>query len=131
MKIKFSRKAGIVTFIAGVILFAIGGVILDNLHDSRFTIEKMPEGMENTSEILRSDAAVNPDAAEKTAGKININTASVETLTELQGIGPSTAEKIVDYREAKGEFMAIEEIMKVSGIGKSKFEVIKDSICIE
>ena len=133
MKFRFSRKAGIVTFITAVVLFAIGGLILDRAHDNRFTIEKLPEDEQNEIAKVDSDSAVNPDpdAEEKTDGKININTASVETLTEVKGIGQKTAEKIVDFRETHGDFQSIEEITKVSGIGKSKFEDIKESICVE
>ncbi|MCH5213051.1 MAG: ComEA family DNA-binding protein [Oscillospiraceae bacterium] len=133
MKFKFSRKAGIVTFITAVVLFAIGGLILDRVHDNRFTIEKLPEDEQNEISEVKSDSAVNPnpDAEEKTDGKININTASVETLTEIKGIGQKTAEKIVHFREANGDFQSIEEITKVSGIGKSKFEDIKENICVE
>lgn len=133
MKFKFSRKAGIVTFITAVVLFAIGGLILDRVHDNRFTIEKLPEDEQNEISEVKSDSAVNPnpDAEEKMDGKININTASVETLTEIKGIGQKTAEKIVNFREANGDFQSIEEITKVSGIGKSKFEDIKENICVE
>ena len=133
MKFKFSRKAGVITFITVVVLFAVGGFVLDHVHDNRFTIEKLPEDVENDFSEMKSDAAVNPDPEpeEKTEGKININTASVETLAELEGIGEKTAEKIIQYREAKGDFQAIEEITKVSGIGSKKFEDIKESICVE
>lgn len=61
--------------------------------------------------------------------KININTASVDELTELQGIGEKTAEKIIEYRR-QNKFNNIEEIMEVKGIGESKFENIKDKIAI-
>ena len=97
MKIKFSRKAGVITFIAVVVLFAVGGFVLDRVHENRFTIEKLPEDVENDITEVNSDSAVNPDPdpEEKTDGKININTASVETLTEIKGIGQKTAENIV------------------------------------
>ncbi len=62
---------------------------------------------------------------------ININTASQEMLETLSGIGPVTAEKIIAYREANGDFTLIEEIQKVKGIGPATFEKIKDSICVE
>jgi len=61
---------------------------------------------------------------------ININSASQSELENLPGIGPSTASKIIDYRSKNGNFKKIEDIMNVSGIGESKFNSIKDYICI-
>jgi competence protein ComEA len=62
---------------------------------------------------------------------ININTAALEELDELPDIGPVIAQRIIDYRTANGLFMAIEEIVKVQGIGQVTFEKIKDLITIE
>lgn len=61
--------------------------------------------------------------------KVNINTATKEELKTLSGIGDSTASKIIEYRE-KNYFMEIEDIMNVDGIGNSKFENIKNDICV-
>ncbi|MFP4391300.1 MAG: ComEA family DNA-binding protein [Desulfohalobiaceae bacterium] len=58
---------------------------------------------------------------------INVNKASVERLQELPGVGPVLAKRIVEYREEQ-EFEKKEDIMKVKGIGTSKFEDIKDLI---
>lgn len=68
--------------------------------------------------------------ASGSSSKVNINTASVEELQTLSGIGPSLSQRIVDYRESKGPFTSIEGIKEVSGIGDTRFESIKDSICI-
>jgi comEA protein len=76
----------------------------------------------------------NPDhmPQEKTAeGKININTATVEELDTLPGIGASYAERIVRYREEHGDFYAPEELMNVEGIGQKKFEQLKELIIVE
>lgn len=62
--------------------------------------------------------------------KININNASKEELMELTGIGESTANKIIEYRKSQ-RFLEIEDIMNVSGIGKSKFDKIKDDIVVD
>jgi competence protein ComEA len=62
---------------------------------------------------------------------ININTASAEELTQLKGIGPSHAAKIVAYRKQNGPFKAAEEVIKVPGIGQKTFENNKELILIE
>lgn len=63
--------------------------------------------------------------------KININTASAEELTQLKGIGPSHAAKIVEYREKNGPFKLPEDVMQVPGIGQKTFENNKDMILVE
>ena len=65
------------------------------------------------------------------AEKVNINTASAEELTQLKGIGPSHAAKIVAYREQNGPFKAAEEVIKVPGIGQKTFENNKEQILIK
>lgn len=62
--------------------------------------------------------------------KININEADTSLLMTLPGIGQATANKIVEYRK-NGSFESIEDIKKVSGIGESKFDKIKDKIAVE
>ncbi len=72
---------------------------------------------------LADDTAVTADGE-----TVNINTADVAQLDTLPGIGPSTAEKIVEYRDTNGPFATIDEIMSVSGIGPAKFEQIQSFI---
>ena len=62
---------------------------------------------------------------------ININTASEDKLQELPGIGSSIATRIVSYRKENGKFNSIEDIKNVSGIGESKFNKIKNNICVK
>ena len=59
---------------------------------------------------------------------ININTATVDELSTLSGIGKAIAERIVAYRMQNGKFENIEDIKNVTGIGDSKFNNIKDEI---
>ncbi|OCL28047.1 hypothetical protein U472_02280 [Orenia metallireducens] len=70
-------------------------------------------------------------AEEANSSKVNINTATIEELTSLKGIGPTLAGRIVDYREMKGRFESLEELKLVSGIGKKLFAGIKDEITNE
>lgn len=61
-------------------------------------------------------------------GRVNINTASATELEELPGVGPATAQKIVDEREANGPFAAPEDLMRVPGIGEKKFESLREYV---
>jgi competence protein ComEA len=65
-----------------------------------------------------------------TNGKVNINYADSEELTTLSGVGPKTAEKIVEYRKEHGKFTNPSQIMSIKGIGTSTYSKIKDKICI-
>jgi len=79
--------------------------------------------------ILEAPTAVEiipPSSAEL----ININTASSAELDSLPGIGPTTAQKIIDYREQNGPFVSPEDIINVSGIGPGTYERIKDLITV-
>ena len=62
--------------------------------------------------------------------KINLNSATVEQLQSLPGIGPAIAKSIVEYRTKVGKFNRIEEIINVKGIGEKKFQKIKDRLVL-
>jgi len=62
--------------------------------------------------------------------KININQSSIQELTKIPGIGPVTAQKIIDYRVKNGLFKEISEIKNIKGIGEKKFERIKDYLVV-
>ena len=71
-----------------------------------------------------------PDVVTSTTELIDINIASAEELESLPGIGPTTAQKIIEYREQNGPFLNIEDIINVSGIGPGTYERIKDLITV-
>jgi competence protein ComEA len=62
---------------------------------------------------------------------VNINTATSVELDALQGVGPATAQKIIDYRTANGPFKTIEELKNVSGIGDAKFAALKPYVTVQ
>lgn len=66
---------------------------------------------------------------EKTA-KINLNTAGIEELTSLPGIGPAYARRIVEYREKNGPFKRVEDLLNVQGIGEKTLEKIQDRLTV-
>lgn len=69
-------------------------------------------------------------SGESALGKVNINTADLTQLQTLSGVGPVTAQKIIDYRTQSGRFSTIEDLKNVSGIGDKTFEKLKDSITV-
>lgn len=68
--------------------------------------------------------------AGNTDHRVNLNTATVEELQTLNGVGPATAEKIITYREENGRFMKTEELKKVNGIGDKTYEKLKEEITV-
>jgi competence protein ComEA len=64
-------------------------------------------------------------------GLINLNTATLEQLDSLPGIGPAIAQRIIDYRASVGGFKAVEEITEVSGIGDATLAKIKDLVTVQ
>ena len=79
----------------------------------------------------KSSAEVPCSETNKISDKVNINTASLEELQSLKGVGPATAKNIILYREEYGAFSDIEEIMNVKRIGEKTFAKIKDFITVE
>ena len=63
-------------------------------------------------------------------GKININAASVDELTQLQKVGPKMAERIVAYRQAHGPFKTIDDLKNVKGVGDKILELNKERITV-
>ena len=99
----------------------------------KITIPKKEEGQKENSKknASISSSLMTPKAdVSQVSGLVNINTATKNQLKNLEGIGDSTAQKIIDYRTQNGQFNKIEDIKKVSGIGESKYQQIKDNISV-
>lgn len=101
--------------------------------------QKLTDGMQiqvsSKAPVINSNEQVNdtnsniPSNNNSSSNLININTATKEDLDTLPGIGPATAQKIIDYRQEHGNFSSIEDIKNVKGIGEAKFSKMQDKIC--
>lgn len=92
------------------------------LHDEeKIYIPKIGEVQSNISSLASSPSS------SASSSKININSADLNELTKIPGVGEKTAQKILDYR-ANNSFSSIEDIKNVPGIGDKKFESMKDYI---
>ena len=88
--------------------------------------------VEGGSPVLPTPVENNPvlPGTSSSTELIDINTASSFELEALPGIGPTTAQKIIEYREQNGAFVSIEDIINVSGIGPGLYERIKELITV-
>ena len=98
-------------------------------------IPKKGEELQNEASIVSSSVQgssySNYSATSTKSNKININKATQTELETIPGVGPSTALKIIEYREQNGKFSSIEDIKNVSGIGDAKYKKMKDYITVK
>ena len=90
--------------------------------------ESQTEALEEAQDEVE---AVSEETEPGVVFPLNINTATIPELDELPGIGPVLAQRIVDYRTTCGGYKAVEELLKVNGIGEAKLMEIIDLITVE
>lgn len=115
--------------------FTVGLFVGRNAFHPAITVSiHQTEPWAETAPSSESAAATEPSGSEEAptptvpvdSGLVNVNTADLETLKTLPGIGDVLAQRIIDYREAHGPFSSLEELTNVSGIGTGKLEAIWD-----
>ncbi len=115
---------------------AAGGVCEDAAQETMNQAREVVDGeriyVPSTEELENGSIAFETGIQNEsnTDGKIDINTAGKEELMTLPGIGQSKAELILSYRESKGRFGKIEELMEIEGIKEGVFNKIKDKIIV-
>lgn len=77
---------------------------------------------------IRSGGGGGPAAAEPAGGKVHLSTATLEQLDGLPGVGPVTAQKIVDWRSANGPFRSVDDLDAIPGIGPARIEQLRDLV---
>jgi competence protein ComEA len=99
-----------------------------HIHVPRLGEENPPPPVRGGEELFDGTTE---DTTPTQGQQININTATLEQLDSLPGVGPAIGKRIIDYRESVGGFGSIEEITQVSGIGEATFAKIRDLIVVE
>lgn len=101
-----------------------------HINDGEKIVIPFKDAEKNKSESQKQINDLYYEEVSDNSGLININTATKEELKTLSGIGDSTADKIIEYRNSISKFKNIEELQNVSGIGETKFNSIKNKITI-
>jgi competence protein ComEA len=109
------------------ILFAIATFLLATTASP--VLSQTPKS-EAPPKSVKTTASRAPAAKATASSPVNINSASVAQLQTLPGIGASTAQRIVDYRQKNGAFKKIEELMNVKGIGEKSFLKLKPVVTV-
>jgi len=147
---KAQEKLGLTRSEAGIVLFLAFGLVLGGTAKllkldksaGRYDFTESDSIFAAASSKVDSVIAAEEDTTPVPAGHktksssqvnfpINLNTATTEELTSLPGVGEVLANRIIKYRSSIGRFASREELMKVKGIGKSKFGAIKDLVRVD
>jgi len=102
---------------------------LAQLLEDQMVIVVPKKGEEVNSEVAQAPTSQKKEVGKE--GKVNINTATVEELKTLKGIGEKKAEAIIEYRKKNGSFKNKEELMKVRGIGKKLYESFQERVIVQ
>lgn len=102
---------------------------LAQLLEDQMVIVVPKKGEEVNSELAQAPTSQKKEVGKE--GKVNINTATVEELKILKGIGEKKAEAIIEYRKKNGSFKNKEELMKVRGIGKKLYESFQERVIVQ
>lgn len=102
---------------------------LAQLLEDQMVIVVPKKGEEVNSELAQTPTPHKKEVGKE--GKVNINTATVEELKTLKGIGEKKAEAIIEYRKQNGSFKNKEELMKVRGIGKKLYESFQERVIVQ
>ena len=126
------EKAGGVTNMADLSKINLAYVLSDG---QKIKIPNINENTDNFEYVIDNSGdniiVNNDNKLNKEGKKVNINTATQTELETLNGIGPSTAAKIIEYRDLNGKFKTIDDLKNVNGIGNSRFDEIKNNIVVK
>ena len=116
------KVTGKVTKTEGLLL-AMAAVVLCVLLQLRLSA---PEPVEAAGCVITTSRAAEEPVTPEPTPPVDVNTAGVDELDTLYGIGPALAQRIIDYREEHGPFNSLEELLEVKGIGEATLEKFRD-----
>ena len=111
--------------LVAIFLFLMGPAAVPAKESKKSKVEKA--AMEAEKKAKKAEKAV-MEAASDAVPKVNINTADVDELTTIKGIGMKTAESIIQYRKEMGKFESVKDLLNIKGIGLKTLEKIEPFI---
>ena len=112
---------------AAAVLAACGLFLGRIVPRDALTVRTVRTAPPDTQVSAAQTAAAGPDAQ----GKLNLNTATLQELLALPGVGEKTAARILAYREKYGRFVAVEQLMDVDGIGEKQLAQLRELVYVE
>lgn len=111
---------------------------VEDFKQTKEILEQVIDSCKNSYDGLQNDACIEPDTDigenindnQELNGAVSINSATMEQLQMLPGIGEAKAKSIIEYREEHGKFSNIEELKNISGIGEALFAKLKENITL-
>jgi competence protein ComEA len=79
---------------------------------------------------ISSGTMVGSGGGSDSTGPVNLNTATLDQLETLPGIGPALGQRIIDYREEHGPFRSVDDLLNVSGIGEKRLEDLRSGVTV-
>ena len=130
------KEPGVYKVAAGTRIFQVieraGGLTEGADIESVNRAEEVTDGQKIIINLVgeQKPEAIGNTYSEEDSDKVNINTADSSRLQAIPGVGPATAQKIIEYREQNGKFKSVEDIKNVSGIGDKTFENMRPYITV-
>ena len=124
MKINVTKKVKVIVFSVIAVIALSLGLYLECCDKKEFVISSVPNQMQAQKSDNENKSHYDDE------GRLDINLATVEELMKLKGIGEVIASRIVNYREENGQFMAVEELTLVPGIGYKILNNNREYICV-